>query len=71
MHKENDFVLITTVVFNEGNKDEYYKTYSGLITYESKHYIGFSKAIVHQIWKNHGVTATTSTNFSVDKISLH
>jgi len=70
MYKENDFVLITTIVFNKGNKDEYYKTYSGIISYESENNIGFSQAVVHQIWKNYGTTCNMSTHFSINKTSI-
>jgi len=70
MYKENDFVLITTVIYNKGKNDEYYKTYSGIISYESKTNIGFYKAVVHQIWKNYDISATMLENFSIDKKSL-
>ena len=70
MYKENDFALITSIVFNEGKKDEYYKTYSGIISYESRTSIGLSKAVVHYIWKNSNTTNSMCHNFSIDKISI-
>lgn len=70
MYKENEFVLITTIVFNEGKKDEHYKTYSGIISYESDKSIGFSKAAVHQIWKNYETSIIMSECFSINKTSI-
>jgi hypothetical protein len=70
MYKANDFVLITSIVFNEGKKDEHYKTYSGIISYESDKSIGFSKAVVHQIWKNYETSVTMSECFSINKTSV-
>lgn len=70
MYKENDFILITSVIFNEGQKDEYYRTYSGIISYESNKSIGFSQAVVHQIWKNYATNVNMSTHFSIDKLTI-
>jgi hypothetical protein len=70
MYKANDFVLITSIVFNEGKKDEHYKTYSGIISYESDKSIGFSKAVVHQIWKNYETNVVIKTHFSINKTSI-
>jgi len=71
MYKENDFVLITSIIFNEGRKDEHYKTYSGIISYESEKGIGFSKAVVHQIWTNYKTSVAMATHFSIDKTNIN
>jgi len=65
--KEGDFVFIESIIHNEGENDENYTTYSGIISYETETTVGFEKAVVHKIYKNSKTYVKVSEAFSVDK----
>jgi len=65
--KEGDFVLIESIVYNEGQKDENYSTHTGIVSYVSEANIGFKQAVTHTIFKNGKTYVTKSDTFSVNK----
>jgi hypothetical protein len=62
------FTFIKTKTFFEGRKDEHYKTYTGLATYdEEENKIRFSKAVIHTIYKNGNTYIVEKDHFYIDK----
>ena len=69
--KEGDFVFIESTIYNEGQRDENYTTYTGIISYVSENNVGFQKCVRHIIYTKLGKTYTTKPDsFSVPKERL-